>query len=79
LAQRFPLPLLDCDSSVKRKELLSDVISPGPESQSKRQSNKLVLAGLCIVILVVIFLSKQAYNDHDTLLISRTLAESKKP
>jgi hypothetical protein len=44
LAQRFPQPLLDCDSSVKRKELLPNLISPEPESQSKGQSNELVRA-----------------------------------
>jgi hypothetical protein len=35
LAQRLPQPLVDCDSSVERKELLPNAISPEPESQSK--------------------------------------------
>jgi hypothetical protein len=58
LGQRFPQPLLDCDSSVKRKELLPKVISPGPESQSKRQSIKLVLRDCVLFLLPLLLLSK---------------------
>jgi hypothetical protein len=67
LVQRFPQPLLDCDSSVKRKELL-----PNDKVMN-------VFLHDCVLFLLFPFFAKQAYNDHDTLLVSRTLEESEKP
>jgi hypothetical protein len=52
---RFPQPLLDYDISVKRNELLPNVISPGAESQSKRQSIELVLSLSCIILVSLSF------------------------